>query len=138
MVVDGKVLPAKRAEILRDFRRSKKPEVLLLSQVGLTGLNLDCANILVILVSTNKIAQHLINFAQDVLWSGLDDRQLVERLHRQPQEKQVFVYRLLSMRTPDMILSRISVGKQRLYENLMWSELEISKYFIDHYSIDLL
>jgi hypothetical protein len=130
MVVDGKVLPAKRAEILRDFRRSKKPEVLLLSQVGLTGLNLDCANILVILVSTEVVGQRYVNSVQDVLWSGLDDRQLVGRLHRQPQEKQVYVYRLLSMRTPDMILSRISVGKQRLHENLMRSELEISMCFI--------
>jgi hypothetical protein len=130
MVIDGKVLLAKRAEIFRDFRWSKKPEVLLLSQVGLTGLNLDCANILVILVSINIITQHLINFAQNVLWSGLDNCQLVGRLHRQPQEKQVYVYQLLSMCTPDMILSRISVGKQQLHKNLMRSELEISKCFI--------
>lgn len=51
--ISGKAPVPTRTKTLQEFRSSDRdgPRVLLLSNVGLTGLNLPCANILVIVVS---------------------------------------------------------------------------------------
>ena len=53
---------------------------------------------------------------QDVMWSALDEEQLIGRLHRAGQEKTVHVYKLLLSETPDTTLSSISFMKRRLQE----------------------
>ena len=55
MALDGSMTIPQRGKVLKAFRESTKPEVLLVSDVGLAGLNLDCANILIIMVSTLKL-----------------------------------------------------------------------------------
>ena len=55
---NGALPPKERARVLQLFRESREPCLLILSPIGLTGLNLDCANIVIIGVS--KSTQCLI------------------------------------------------------------------------------
>ena len=50
-VLHGSLTRKKRAETLHAFRVSPDPSVLIVTSVGITGLNLDCANIVIFLVS---------------------------------------------------------------------------------------
>ena len=43
---------SKRAQTIDEFRDPDGPDVLLMSQVGSTGLNLDFANVLIVMVSS--------------------------------------------------------------------------------------
>ena len=51
MEINGKKTAPQRARVLREYRESPNPAVLIVSNVGIAGLNLDCANILIIAVS---------------------------------------------------------------------------------------
>ena len=55
LAIHGKVNQSTRTEIIKTFRTSgvDGPRVLLLSSVGETGLNLPCANIMVVTVSSS-------------------------------------------------------------------------------------
>ena len=50
LFISGKVAPKKRAKILKEFRESKEPLVLVVSGVAQSGLNIDCANIVILKV----------------------------------------------------------------------------------------
>jgi len=50
---NGGMTQQQRGKVLENFRSSGGGRVLLLSNVGATGLNLDIANILVIIVSSS-------------------------------------------------------------------------------------
>jgi SNF2 family DNA or RNA helicase len=119
--VNGTMSPTQRNEAIGKFKTSdrKGPRVLILSQVGMTGLNLPVANILIMIVCsicypTNK-TQLQIN-AQDTLWSAQDDRQLIGRLWRHPQHKIVHVYRLIADKTSDVFLNNISFDKAQMHD----------------------
>ena len=49
--VRGSIPTKARAKIVEEYRRFKGPAVLVLSPMGMTGLNLDCANFMIIMVS---------------------------------------------------------------------------------------
>ena len=53
MFLNGGMGVKRRAHTLKAFRESKKSEVLVISSIGVTGLNLDCANIVIVHVSHN-------------------------------------------------------------------------------------
>ncbi|KIP01229.1 hypothetical protein PHLGIDRAFT_123540, partial [Phlebiopsis gigantea 11061_1 CR5-6] len=111
-VLHGGHTVTQRAKTLKSFRESTQPAVLVMSQVGIAGLNLDCASILIIV---------------DVLWSALEDRQLQGRLNRRPQSKQVIVYRLIAWATPDVILNNISFTKEKMMAAFEMAGPELSK-----------
>ena len=52
MQLNGKMPPSERDESVKKFRAAGRDDarVLILSNVGMTGLNLPCANILIMLV----------------------------------------------------------------------------------------
>ncbi|KAI5982172.1 P-loop containing nucleoside triphosphate hydrolase protein [Pisolithus albus] len=100
----GKIGPAKRKLVLNEFRSSTRDagsRVLILSQVGMVGLNLACANIMII---------------ADTLWSALEDEQLRGRIYRYPQQKEVLFYRLVARGTPDIFLNNIAFDKGNLHK----------------------
>ncbi|PSR82818.1 hypothetical protein PHLCEN_2v5964 [Hermanssonia centrifuga] len=82
MEITGAAPMAQRTNTLSTFRASGRdgPRVLIISQVGSVGLNIEFANVLVLL---------------DSCWSAVEDLQTIGRLHRVPQSKQVLVYRPL-------------------------------------------
>ncbi|KAI6008989.1 P-loop containing nucleoside triphosphate hydrolase protein [Pisolithus microcarpus] len=100
----GKIGPAKRKSVLNEFRSSTRDagsRVLILSLVGMVGLNLACANIMII---------------ADTLWSALEDEQLRGRIYRYPQQKEVLFYRLVARGTPDVFLNNIAFDKGNLHK----------------------
>ncbi|KIK74535.1 hypothetical protein PAXRUDRAFT_175455, partial [Paxillus rubicundulus Ve08.2h10] len=115
--LNGSMSPKKRVDALKLFRTSTRtngPRVLILSNVGLVGLNLACANVMVI----------------HTTWSALDDEQLRGRIFRYPQRKQVHVYRLIAVGTPDVFLNNISFDKGQLHSAFVGSVPEFSESFL--------
>ncbi|KAI0091818.1 P-loop containing nucleoside triphosphate hydrolase protein, partial [Irpex rosettiformis] len=100
MEIHGGKTPKMRAKTLKAFREAKTAAVLLVSIVGIAGLNLDCANIMII---------------ADLLWSKQDELQLIGRVWRRPQPKHVIVYRLIALGSPDQFLSDLSWGKGAMH-----------------------
>ncbi|CCM06798.1 uncharacterized protein FIBRA_09098 [Fibroporia radiculosa] len=96
--VTGNVTMSQWAKRIQQFKDSGYADlcVLIFSGIGLVGLNLVCTNILIMM---------------DTLWSAQEDSQLIGRVWRHPQPKQVHVYRLIAWNTPDMFLNRISFDK---------------------------
>lgn len=107
-----------RGRVLENFRSATGGRVLLLSNVGATGLNLDIANILVVIVSSSFILtiQLNIDVAKDTLWSAQDDSQLCGRVVRYPQPKHVHIYRLIAKNTSDVFLNNNSFGKEAIQQ----------------------
>ncbi|EMD33391.1 hypothetical protein CERSUDRAFT_98506 [Gelatoporia subvermispora B] len=85
-------------EILNKFKQARRdePRVLLMSMVGLVGLNIADANMLIIM---------------DTLWSAQEDTQLVGHMWRHSQPKDIDVYCIDSKDTHDIFLNTISLSK---------------------------
>ncbi|KAH9911235.1 P-loop containing nucleoside triphosphate hydrolase protein, partial [Epithele typhae] len=90
-----------RSAHLKRFAESDDCNVLIISKVGATGLNLWFARILIVM---------------DPLWSALDDHQLIGRVARYMQKDWAIVYRLVAQNSIDVILNQISVGKQDMHD----------------------
>jgi SNF2 family DNA or RNA helicase len=124
---------SKRNTVLGAFRTSTResgPRVLILSGVGMVGLNLACANIMVVMVcsiSTFDISTRVLTSRQDTLWSEQDDRQLRGRIYRHPQTKPVHIYRAIALRTADVFLNNISFSKGAMHEAFTGSDKDFSK-----------
>ncbi|KAG2352396.1 P-loop containing nucleoside triphosphate hydrolase protein, partial [Suillus spraguei] len=117
--LNGQTPMKKRKGILDDFRSSsgtKGARVLILSGVGMVGLNLACANLMVVV---------------DTLWSEQDDRQLRGRIYRHPQAKEVHVYRAIALKTADVFLNNISFSKGAMHEAFVGADKEFSECLID-------
>ncbi|KIO00764.1 hypothetical protein M404DRAFT_151975 [Pisolithus tinctorius Marx 270] len=119
--LNGTMTLKKRQAALDDFRTSTRTtghRVLIISNVGMVGLNLACANIMVIV---------------DTTWSALDDEQLHGRIFWYPQQKQVHIYRLIALATPDVFLNNISFDKGQLHSTFVGCTDEISEYMLALY-----
>ncbi|KAI6041178.1 hypothetical protein EDC04DRAFT_2893393 [Pisolithus marmoratus] len=100
----GKISPIKCKLVLNEFWSSTcntGARVLILSLVGMVGLNLACANVMII---------------ADTLWSALEDEQLRGQIYRYPQQKEVLFYRLVAHGTPDVFLNNIAFDKGNLHK----------------------
>lgn len=85
-----------------------------MTEVGLVGLNLDMANIIIIMARifyrlTASVCSHLI--VQDPCWSKQQDLQLTGRLNRHPQDKVVLIYRIVAHNSTDVYLNKIAHDK---------------------------
>lgn len=125
--LNGRTPLNKRKSVLEEFRASTREagsRVLILSMVGMVGLNLACANVMIIAVSASlhfftlnlKSQISCIDSVQDTLWSALDDEQLRGRIYRYPQQKTVQFYRLVARGTPDVFLNNIAFDKGMLHQ----------------------
>ncbi|EKM49018.1 uncharacterized protein PHACADRAFT_202111, partial [Phanerochaete carnosa HHB-10118-sp] len=99
-VLSGGMSSSKRADVLRAFREHAKPTVLIVTSVGIVGLSLDCANIVVFF---------------SIMWSGQDDRQFIGRVWRSPQIKPIIIYRPLSMDLNEKNMSNIAFSKEEMH-----------------------
>ena len=64
---------------------------------------------------------------QDVQWSAQDENQLIGRVHRQGQTKQVIVYRLKALNSPDVKISDLSKIKGNLHENMLKKQVDLGE-----------
>ncbi|KAG8795154.1 hypothetical protein FRC16_010207 [Serendipita sp. 398] len=87
-----------REEMITNFN-SGRTDVLLLSSVGKVGINLHRASVMIIM---------------DPQFSHEDTYQIIGRVWREPNRKQVHVYRLLAEDTADTQVENIANHKQKL------------------------
>ncbi|KAH9841961.1 P-loop containing nucleoside triphosphate hydrolase protein, partial [Rhodofomes roseus] len=116
LVLNGDVPANKRPLIIDQFKNGGRddPRVLVMSSVGITGLNLPEASILIFL---------------DTTWSALEDAQMTGRLWRLGQLKDVWVYRLLCLKTPDVYLNIMSYDKWIMHSAFVKADPRTRKYF---------
>ncbi|PCH42729.1 hypothetical protein WOLCODRAFT_152763 [Wolfiporia cocos MD-104 SS10] len=88
---------------LKWFHKSgvDSPRMLLLSGIGMVGLNITNANILIIM---------------DTLWSTQEDGQLIRRLRQHPQPKWVHIYWLIVVGTLDVFLNNVLFKKEYMHK----------------------
>ncbi|CAE6502080.1 unnamed protein product [Rhizoctonia solani] len=102
--VNGSMLANQRNEAIRSFNSEDGPDIMLLSNVGSTGLNLQRGSIVVFV---------------DHPWSDAEAQQIVGRVLRRGQKRQVLVYRIVAPRTPDEYLIGYAAGKKLMQEVLI-------------------
>jgi SNF2 family DNA or RNA helicase len=67
---------------------------------------------------------------QDTLWSAQEDNQLIGRIWRHPQKKDVHVYRLIADKTPDVFLNNISFDKAAIHNAFTGASTHLSEFNI--------
>lgn len=129
--INGSKRTSMRSKDIEKFRTSGRngPRVCLLSNVGTMGLNLPQANILVALVSFCLLHPYsLTHIKQDQMWSHQELLQLIGRIWRHPQKKQVLVYQPCLEHATDMFLSVLSFSKNALLAAFTKSSKDTSKF----------
>ncbi|GBE89337.1 hypothetical protein SCP_1503450 [Sparassis crispa] len=113
---DGDTTLAQRQVSLKEFKAADRdgPRVMIMSGVGLAGMNIACANHLIVV---------------DTLWSAQEDEQLIGRVHRPPQAKPVLVYRIIAAKTPDVFLNNIAFNKAVMHQGFTGASTAIKKVF---------
>ncbi|KZV78119.1 hypothetical protein EXIGLDRAFT_692516, partial [Exidia glandulosa HHB12029] len=93
----GSLTADARRKCLSAFHSATGTAILIMTSVGVTGLNLQDADVMVLL---------------DANWSGSFDTQLVGRVYRQGQVCRTICYRLISMYTADYAIILIGLPKE--------------------------
>ncbi|KAI6100899.1 P-loop containing nucleoside triphosphate hydrolase protein, partial [Pisolithus croceorrhizus] len=114
MEIHGKIPFQRHMENIIKFKSAAQngPWVLILSGVRMVGLNISFANIVVVV---------------DTLWSAQEDVQLIRKIWRQSQHKQVHVYHLITHGTPDVFLNNIAFDKSIMYQAFIGTGEPLSK-----------
>ncbi|TFK64365.1 P-loop containing nucleoside triphosphate hydrolase protein [Pluteus cervinus] len=105
-VVNGSMTITERNQTLRKYVDNVDPSVrvLLLSSVGITGLNLACASIVIF---------------YDQVWSAVTAAQVIGRAYRFGQRLEVQVYNILALGTSDVIMTSMAGSKGKMLEGLL-------------------
>ncbi len=99
--ITGKINPQQRSEILAGFERTK-PAVLVSSEAGGVGLNLQCCH-------------HMVNF--DLPWNPQRVEQRIGRIDRFGQQRnEVFIFNLICRDTIEEYVIDILAKKLRMFE----------------------
>ncbi|KAF9494556.1 hypothetical protein BDN71DRAFT_1507539 [Pleurotus eryngii] len=93
-------------QVIDDFVNSEDPEkqILLFSSVGSVGLNLTCADVVIML---------------DTIWSQVGVEQIIRRSARLMQDKPVHIYYLIALQTTDVLMSTLAREKGEMLETLL-------------------
>ncbi|KXN82140.1 SWI/SNF-related matrix-associated actin-dependent regulator [Leucoagaricus sp. SymC.cos] len=106
--INGRTNFEERDKTVDKFRKDTSIRVLIFSSVGSAGLNLS-------------IADTVIFFDQP--WSAQDERQIIGRVHRQPQKKEVKVIYLLAENSADLVVNKMAERKRNMFDAFMNREL---------------
>ncbi|KAG6819599.1 hypothetical protein H0H93_010368 [Arthromyces matolae] len=102
IAINGKIPMVKRDKLVAQLYDDNQPaRVIIISSVGSAGLNLSCADTVIML---------------DQAWSAQEERQIYGRAHRQPQKRTVRVIHLLAEDSADLILHGLARGKKHMHE----------------------
>ncbi|KAF4584742.1 hypothetical protein EYR38_001973 [Pleurotus pulmonarius] len=109
LVLNGLLKKEERERVIQSFVHSDAPDhrVLLFSSVGAVGLNLTCADTVIML---------------DTIWSQVGTEQIIGRSARLTQEHAVHVYHLLALGTTDVIMARMARQKGEMLKTLLSKE----------------
>jgi hypothetical protein len=110
--------------VLPKWNRPDGPDILIISAVGMTGINLAAARVIILVVSSPKSAEILQNLTvnahiQDQVFSDQEKKQLVGRIWRYPQQHVCIMYELILNNTCDEVLYNISQGKALMMESFI-------------------
>lgn len=122
-VLNGRMNAKKRAAAVEIFKTDDDAEVLLMSSVGMVGLNLTCADVVIAYVSLlpppDGPRANDSTVPQDLPWSQIDMQQLWGRVHRYGQRKPTWAFRMIAMATFDEWMHAGGAGKVDLAEDFL-------------------
>ncbi|KAF9491153.1 hypothetical protein BDN71DRAFT_1510617 [Pleurotus eryngii] len=106
LIMNGTLAREDRDQVIDDFVNGDDPErrVLLFSSVGSVGLNLTCADVVIML---------------DTIWSQVGIEQIIGRSARLTQQKPVHVYYLIALQTTDVLMSTLAQEKGEMLQTLL-------------------
>jgi len=119
----GKTPSLKRTERIEAFQQGEKPVFLISLKAGGAGINLTAADT-------------VIHF--DPWWNPAAERQASDRAHRIGQDKQVFVYKLITNGTVEEKIHHLQKHKQELADNLLSQTSHINEILGKHQWQELL
>lgn len=119
----GSTPPAKRTEFIEGFQAEQKPIFLISLKAGGAGINLTAADT-------------VIHF--DPWWNPAAEQQASDRAHRIGQDKQVFVYKLITRGTVEEKIHQLQLKKQQLADGLLEQRADISAILSEHQWQDML
>ncbi|KAG8679712.1 hypothetical protein FRC08_016795 [Ceratobasidium sp. 394] len=106
---EGTMTPAQRRRAISEFENDKSIMILLISNVGTTGLNITRASIGILMGG---------------LWAAAEEDQTAGRLNRMGQLEAGVIYKVLARGTADEVLSGCANGKGMMGEFLFSKEME--------------
>ncbi|KAG8734345.1 hypothetical protein FRC11_005332 [Ceratobasidium sp. 423] len=113
---DGSMLPSKRQEAVDKYNTDKDCRIMVISNVGATGLNLTAGSV-VVLVSN--------------VWSGQEKNQIVGRVHRFGQVRDVVVYDIVAPDGIDLALSGYADSKTCLSNRFLMSQKKLKQAYLE-------
>lgn len=119
----GQTPPIKRTKMIADFQAEKKPVFLISLKAGGAGINLTAADTVI---------------HYDPWWNPAAEQQASDRAHRIGQDKQVFVYKLITRGTVEEKIHQLQQHKQQLAEGLLTKTSDISEILSAHQWQDML
>ncbi|KAF8157554.1 P-loop containing nucleoside triphosphate hydrolase protein [Mycena galopus ATCC 62051] len=99
IAINGNMTPSERHERIERFKGEKTIHVLIMSGVGITGLNLTNAMVMI---------------AYEVAWSTVMSTQAYGRIHRKGQKRRTFAIQMVAQDTVDVLLATIGLGKAQM------------------------
>ncbi|KAJ8474911.1 hypothetical protein ONZ45_g15788 [Pleurotus djamor] len=105
-VLNSTLNDREREAVVSSFVNGTDParRVLLFSAVGAVGLNLTCADVIIML---------------DTQWSQVGVEQIIGRCARLTQEKPVHIYYLLALQTTDVLMTTLAREKGEMLDTLL-------------------
>ncbi len=119
----GKTPAAKRTEYIAGFQANNKPVFLISLKAGGAGINLTAADTVI---------------HYDPWWNPAAEQQASDRAHRIGQDKQVFVYKLITRGTVEEKIHQLQLQKQQLAAGLLAKRADISEILSVHQWEDML
>ncbi len=113
----GQTPPNKRTEMIAEFQDEKKPVFLISLKAGGAGINLTAADTVI---------------HYDPWWNPAAEQQASDRAHRIGQNKQVFVYKLITRGTVEEKIFQLQQHKQQLAKNLLVKTTDIAEILSKH------
>ncbi|EJD37436.1 hypothetical protein AURDEDRAFT_129480 [Auricularia subglabra TFB-10046 SS5] len=108
--IDGQTKLDRRATTLDEWLAHDGPCVLIITTIGTAGLNLQNADILIIL---------------DPTWSGSDAAQLAGRIYRKGQKSRTLVYNIVVRKSADVLIRAISSPKKFINDAFLGSTRQL-------------
>ena len=122
-LLTGKTPAAQRTSDIADFQAGEQPIYLISLKAGGAGINLTAADTVI---------------HYDPWWNPAAEQQASDRAHRIGQDKQVFVYKLISRGTVEEKIHQLQQQKQQLADELLVSSSDIGQILSEHQWQDML
>jgi SNF2 family DNA or RNA helicase len=100
----GSSTPTERARVINTFGTIHGPDVVIISTVGMTGINLSAAHVMILL---------------DQMFSWWDKQQIIGRVNRGKQTRQVIVYDIIALQTGDVVLNAMAKDKKTMLDGFL-------------------